>query len=237
MQQPTNWRNYCVKKVRLFVAGFLIFLRRSESACFSEKPPNWEGPWIQTHYPSENTPLQSTPYQSHVPLNSAIGTYVPAAYFYDSTSITVDDSGATALGFFLKALRETPTWVDMLMSARNRVVSLLGLKKLGKLSRLDPDKPASGCVVGERVGIFTVIMNSDSEVLLGDKDRHLDVTVSIHRSCGVGCAQATITVTTVIHVHNWFGRLYMLPVTPMHRIIGPAVLRAIGKPSSGMPKE
>ena len=181
--------------------------------------------------------MQSRPYQSQVPLNSAISTYIPAAYFYDATSISVDDSGAAALDFFLKALRETPTWVDLLMSARNQVVSLLGLKNLGKLSRLDPDKPASAYVAGERVGIFTVIMNSDGEVLLGDKDRHLDVTLSVHKSCDVGCAQATITVTTVVHVHNWFGRLYMLPVTPMHRVIGPAVLRAIGKPGSGIPKK
>ena len=175
------------------------------------------------------------PYRSQVPLHSAISAYVPAAYFYDATSISVDDSEVSALGFFIKALREPPTWVDQLMSARNQIVSLLGLKNLGNLSRLDPDKPASANAAGERVGIFTLIMNSDNEVLLGDKDRHLDVTLSVHKSRGVGGAQATITVTTVVHVHNWFGRLYMLPVTPMHRIIGPAVLRAIGKREPSRP--
>lgn len=123
------------------------------------------------------------------------------------------------------------------MSVRNQVVSLLGLKNLGKLSRLDPDKPASAYSAGDRVGIFTIIMNSGSEVLLGDKDRHLDVTLSVHKSCDVDFGQFAITVTTVVHVHNWLGRLYMLPVTPMHRIIGPAVLRAIGKHGNGMPKK
>jgi hypothetical protein len=173
--------------------------------------------------------MPTKPYPSNVPVNSVIATYLPAAYFHDATSISVDDTGATALDYFLKALRETPAWVDLMMSARNHIVSMLGLKNLGKLSRLDPDKPGSAYVVGDRVGIFTLIMNSPGEVLLGDKDRHLDVTLSVHKLHSMGDAQAMVTVTTVVHVHNWFGRLYMLPVTPMHRIIGPAVLRAIGK--------
>ncbi|WP_342616424.1 DUF2867 domain-containing protein [Rhodoferax sp. GW822-FHT02A01] len=176
----------------------------------------------------KNQSTQSRPYRSQVPLNSVISTYLPGAYFYDATSISVEDTEATALDYFLKALRETPTWVDLLMSARNRVVSLFGLKDLGRLSRLDPGKPASEYLAGDRVGIFTLIMNSPSEVLLGDKDRHLDVSLSVHKSHDAGHVHATITVTTVVHVHNWLGRLYMLPVTPMHRMIGPAVLGAIG---------
>jgi sterol desaturase/sphingolipid hydroxylase (fatty acid hydroxylase superfamily) len=176
-------------------------------------------------------PMQAKPYASQVPVNSAISTYLPAAYFYDATSISVNDTGLMALDYFLKALRETPAWVDLLMAARNHVVSMLGLKNLGKLSGLDPGKAGSAYVVGDRVGIFTLIMNSPCEVLLGDQDRHLDVTLSVHTSRDTCSAQVTVTVTTVVHVHNWYGRLYMLPVTPMHRIIGPAVLKAIGKPS------
>lgn len=32
-------------------------------------------------------------------------------------------------------------------------------------------------------------------------------------------------MTTVVHVHNWLGRLYMLPVAPLHKIIVKTMLK------------
>lgn len=165
-------------------------------------------------------------------MNSVIATYLPGACFHDALTISVDDSSAPALAYFLKALLATPIWVDRLMSFRNYVMAKLGFKDLGTLSRLDRSKPASTYVTGDHVGIFTLMMNSPGEALLGVKDKHLDVTLSIYKSCELDDKQAQITVTTVVHTHNWFGRLYMLPVTPMHRIIGPTVLKTIAKPSA-----
>lgn len=52
------------------------------------------------------------------------------------------------------------------------------------------------------------------------------VTLSVHRQ-QLPDAQVRITITTVVNQHNWLGRLYMLPVKPMHRIIAPSVLKAI----------
>lgn len=115
------------------------------------------------------------------------------------------------------------------MSIRNNAASALGLKNLGTLSQLDQAKPASAYKPGDRVGIFTLIANTADEVLLGDRDKHLDVVLSVHRAAEVKNGRVIITVTTVVHVHNWLGRLYMLPVTPMHRVIAPTVLKAIGR--------
>ena len=84
-----------------------------------------------------------------------------------------------------------------------------------------------GADPGDRVGIFTLVANTFDEVLLSDKDKHLDVTLSIHRAVDANTGAVVVTVTTVVHVHNLLGRLYMLPVVPMHRIIAPSVLRAV----------
>jgi len=174
--------------------------------------------------------MHAKPYACEPPTGSLISPLLPGAYFHDANAIAAVGPQRTALDHFLQALRHTPRWVDTLMVLRNRVVSLLGLKDLGALSRLDPAKPASAYAVGERVGIFTLIKNTPDEVLLGDQDKHLDVTLSVHRAVDPAAGAATVTVTTVVHVHNLLGKIYMLPVTPMHRIIGPAVLKAIGKP-------
>ncbi|HJU71482.1 MAG TPA: DUF2867 domain-containing protein [Paucimonas sp.] len=172
--------------------------------------------------------MNTTPTKTCVPQSSAIAAYLPGAYFHDSWSIAAEDPSPSALGQFLRALLATPSWVNQLMSIRNNAVSALGLKNLGTLSQIDQAKAASAYQPGDRVGIFTLIVNTTDEVLLGDKDKHLDVVLSVHKAVEEKSGQMLVTVTTVVHVHNWLGRLYMLPVTPMHRIIAPTVLKAVG---------
>ena len=171
------------------------------------------------------------PAQTTVPTPSAIAAYLPGAYFHDSWAITAGEPDLSALGQFLKALQATPPWVNTLMTIRNRVVAALGLKNLGTLSRIDPAKPASAYLPGDRVGIFTLIANTADEVLVGDKDKHLNVVLSVHKATEAHSGRVRVTVTTVVHVHNWFGALYMLPVTPMHRVISKTVLKAVGRVS------
>ena len=113
------------------------------------------------------------------------------------------------------------------MGLRNRIVALVGLKNLGGLRGVDPEKPLANYRPGQRVGIFTLISVSDDEVLLGDQDQHLDVVVSVLRLPLDSQGQREVAFSTVVHVHGWLGRLYMLPVVPMHRRIVPAVLRGL----------
>lgn len=173
--------------------------------------------------------MHATPVETTVPASSALAQSLPGAYFHDAWAIAPRDPGASALAMFLNVTADTPGWVNTLMALRNRVVSLAGLKNLGTLSGLDPNKPASAYQVGDRVGIFTLFANTPDEVLLGDKDKHLDVMLSVHKTVDARSGQVLATVSTVVHVHNWLGRLYMLPVTPMHRLIAPAVLRGAAR--------
>ena len=161
---------------------------------------------------------------SAVPPASEINARLPGAYFHDCYVISVPYSTHTALSYFLTALEKTPAWVNSLMGLRNKIVRLVGLKDLGGLGQLSPSKPASAYAPGDRVGIFTLISNSPDEALLGDRDKHLDVVLSIYKHpLGQGDVQS-ISVTTVVHIHNLLGRIYMLPVTPLHRLIAPAML-------------
>jgi hypothetical protein len=159
-----------------------------------------------------------------VPPASAINARLPGAYFYDSYSLALPDGPHSALAYFLRALEKTPAWVNALMTLRNQAVRLVGLKDLGALGGFDPAKPASAYAVGDRVGIFTLLSNTDEEALLGDSDKHLDVVLSIYKHAPDAQGLRALSTTTVVHVHNLLGRAYMLPVKPMHRLIAPAVL-------------
>lgn len=165
-----------------------------------------------------------------VPAQSAIHAHLAGAYFHDCHAVVVPDRDQWALGYFLTALAGTPSWVNALMSLRNKMAQLAGLKNLGGFGEFSLSKPDSAYLPGERVGIFTLISNSPGEALLGDSDKHLDVVLSVCKQCPNADGEACIAVTTVVHVHNLLGRLYMLPVTPLHKLIAPAVLScAVGK--------
>lgn len=127
----------------------------------------------------------------------------------------------------MSAAARTPRWVNWCMAARNQVGKLIGLKDLGALSSVEVGKSTRDYQPGERVGIFTVIENTYDEALIGDQDKHLNVVISIHRALHPDQQAVTITATTVVHIKNWLGHLYMLPVTPMHRLIVPSVLKTM----------
>ncbi|HEX7636902.1 MAG TPA: DUF2867 domain-containing protein [Burkholderiaceae bacterium] len=167
-----------------------------------------------------------------VPAGSAIAQLLPGADFHDAYEVVVDHPERTALEHLLVALAATPPWVDRAMRLRNRVVARFGLKRLGDLGLAGargapaPERP------GDRVGIFMLRSRSDDEVLVEDDDRHLRVVLSVRRLAAGESQPARIVLTTVVHLHNLLGRLYMLPVAPMHRLIAPAVLRRVNDGAS-----
>jgi hypothetical protein len=158
-----------------------------------------------------------------VPNNSEISRYIPGAYFYDSYELPIESASSSALEIYLGVVAKTPQWVNTLMTIRNRAVTLVGLKNLGHLSDIKSSKSASDYKVGDRIGIFSLLFLSENEIILGDSDKHLEARVSVCK-----LAEGTrnsIAVSTVVHVHNMLGRVYLFFVVPVHRIIVPAMLR------------
>ncbi len=109
-----------------------------------------------------------------------------------------------------------------LMSIRNHIVRQLGLKDVGSMSG-ETGKAASEYQIGDRLGIFTIMGQTKDELLLGIDDSHLDVRVSVlklSRQSSLG-----YVVSTVVHVHNWLGRVYMAPVGRIHPLVVRAMMR------------
>lgn len=176
----------------------------------------------------EVAPGSAVPWASTVPAGSGIEPLVAGARFQDAWSVTADDPALDALGQFVRAARAAPRWVDAAMWLRNRAVVPLGVKDLGLMSAVDPAARDGSLRPGDRLGLFTLRSIRPDEVLLEDRDIHLDVVVSVHRAVPPGADTAIVTVTTVVKTHSLLGRLYMLPVAPMHRIVVGALLRRIG---------
>ncbi|WP_413699933.1 DUF2867 domain-containing protein [Psychromonas sp. KJ10-10] len=160
-----------------------------------------------------------------IPTKSILSEYSKGSYFEDSFSRRIKNNNQTAIEVFLEIVNQTPTWVSFLMSMRNWVVSKFGLKNLGALQDVSQDKSSSEYLVGERIGIFTLVSLTENEIVLEDRDKHLNVRVSfLVESEG---ETAIVHANTVVHVNNVFGKIYMFFVTPFHKIIVPSTLKGL----------
>lgn len=149
------------------------------------------------------------------------------AYFWDCYSREIVITEESALALFLQTAHLMPAWFTGLMSIRNKVVSKLGLKDLGQIGDLDVNKQAHDYKLGDRVGIFHLISNSHNEVVLEDRDKHLSVKVSIFIDRTEG--KSKVYTSSLVHVNNRFGKVYMFIITPVHKVIVPLMLKKLSK--------
>ena len=146
---------------------------------------------------------------------SVLRAQLPGADFVHACQATTRRDGRSALQAYRDMAATIPGWFDGLMALRNRGMRLLGMKHLGSLRAVqDVEDPQPG----QRRGIFTLRALDDDAIVLDDDDRHLRVQLALQWQGDV------LEVATVVHTHNTFGRVYMLPVAPVHRLIVPHLL-------------
>ena len=159
-----------------------------------------------------------------VPAQSKLASTVPTAYFADAFEQRCSDiQDANAVQLYYDLLRRAPKWADGLMHMRNRTCNyLFGLKDIGTFSEITLTKPLDEYRAGERLGVFTVVSISEDEFVFEDRDKHLNVQLSLLKRSDTG----SVVISTVVHVNNWIGKLYMFFVGPAHKFIAPMMLFA-----------
>lgn len=114
-----------------------------------------------------------------------------------------------------RMLADPPKSVAVLMGARNLAMKPFGLKT-GEFDESGENE------------VFKPLDRTDSELLVGTDDRHLNFRGNLVTEASEG--KLTLTIGTVVRFNNRFGRLYFLPVRPMHaHVIVPMVLRHLAK--------
>ena len=100
------------------------------------------------------------------------------------------------------------------MLARNRIVARFGLEVSAESEILSPEIKAS-YAVGDRIGPWPIFALTDSELIAGRDNSHLDFRLSVLRTSDRGVPH--ITVSTVCSVHNLAGKLYLFVIIPLHK--------------------
>ncbi|RDL45198.1 DUF2867 domain-containing protein [Marinomonas piezotolerans] len=155
-----------------------------------------------------------------LPEGSYIARYLPNAFFSDRWTITVPTKrNVTAMSLYIESLRRLPSWANAFMRVRNVLCRMVGLKDIGVFHEVLRIKHPNDYLVGDRVGIFSVVSNEPNEVVLEDCDRHLNVRVSMQIIPSNQDSTSQVSITTVVHAHNWFGKVYMIIVYPVHKLI------------------
>jgi hypothetical protein len=122
------------------------------------------------------------------------------------------------------------SWIGHLMSLRNSLVRLIGLKTVASH---DTPLPQRALQPGDKTRFLKVVARSANELLLGEDDKHLDLRVSVLRQENE--TSAWLVVTTVVQFNNWFGRLYFLPVRPVHQRLVPWMLKKAAQTLTAKP--
>lgn len=148
--------------------------------------------------------------------NNQLYDYVDAYQIVIPSAKTIS-SDALAKAFFSSDSK----WIKGLFELRNKIVAIFGLKTGKEAAR--QHLPAT-YKVGTSVGLFKILEKTENEIIMGENDRHLDFKVSLLGQQSEN-TNSSITISTVVSYHNWFGKFYFFFVKPFHKRIVPVMLK------------
>lgn len=144
-----------------------------------------------------------------LPATSALHARVSEIDFLDCYSVAADLPPRQAADI----ITDFPGWARVLLQIRRLVTAPFGLSNDG------PD-------AADKVGIFPVESESNTEVIAGFNDRHLNFRVSVISDAG------RVFLATWVHPHNFGGRLYLKAILPFHILISRNALKRVAQISA-----
>ena len=146
---------------------------------------------------------------TELPAHSLLGARVTSTDFLDCYCVASDLAPRRAI----EVITDFPGWARFLLHIRRVLTSPFGLSNDGPAA---PDK----------VGVFPVETETDSELIAGFNDKHLDFRVSVVSQNG------KVFLATWVHPHNIGGRLYLKTILPFHILIARNALARVADQQS-----
>jgi len=129
--------------------------------------------------------------------------------FHYVDCFAIDYPGSESIDANVTRLFATPSWTDLLMVVRDKLVGVFGLKT----DKKNEHHIAQRYEVGERAVMFSVIARNENEIVMGENDKHLNFRTSVLKANG------RVYSMTAIKYNNFFGRFYFFFVKPFHTLI------------------
>jgi len=128
-----------------------------------------------------------------LPESSTLSERIASDDFIDCFRVEANTSPRRAI----EIITNQPPWAKFLFSIRRLVTSPFGLSQDG------PDAP-------DKVEAFPVESETETELIAGFDDKHLEFRVSVM------VEQGYVYLATWVHPHHIFGRIYLRTIMPFH---------------------
>ncbi|TYC67256.1 DUF2867 domain-containing protein [Stappia sp. BW2] len=155
-----------------------------------------------------------------LPEDSLLNAYHAADDFLDTYSIPIrgqeDLLTADMRVLAERILTAEIGWVTALMSLRDNLVGIIGMKTTHDLANEQTAEAATCKGVGDRIGFFKIYSVLENEIILGENDWHQDFRLSLYRKRENG---ARIYASTCCKRHNLAGHAYLALILPFHKMI------------------
>ncbi len=157
------------------------------------------------------------------PNGSKLSPLYKSAYFIDSFAVALPQSSSA---YSPHALTRTvfcdpPAWFSWMLWIRDQVMSVFSVKRS---TEMQAEAAAKGV---ETISMFPIISQTENEIVLGEKDSHLDFQTSflvrespLDAAGGGGSAgDKELVATTVVHCHGLLGKVYITIIKPFHVLV------------------
>jgi hypothetical protein len=139
---------------------------------------------------------------------------VEAAFFKDSYRTSLTHAQASVVEIFFGVFGHHPLWIKSILIARNRVASLCGLDAATSSEIMKAEMKGT-YKVGDKIGPWPIFYLTQSELVAGRDNKHLDFRLSVLKEPNGEAMRAVIS--TVCTTHNAFGRIYLFFIIPFHK--------------------
>jgi hypothetical protein len=136
--------------------------------------------------------------------------------YYDQQRITLPRP-VTPAEAWTRIMANPLPLLGLAFRIRDAVASRFGVRRIGGFT----GRAARAPKVGEKLDFFLVERADPTALTLTERDRHLDVMIAVTTQ------GHDLAITASVITHNRFGRAYMWPVGPAHRLIVRAMLRRL----------
>jgi hypothetical protein len=136
--------------------------------------------------------------------------------YYDRQSLTLPQP-MTPLEVWRRMMARPLPLIGLAFAIRDAIAARFGVKRISGFS----GQAVADVQAGDKLDFFLVERITPTALTLTERDRHLDVMISVTVA---GC---DLAITASVITHNTFGRAYMLPVAPAHKLIVWAMLRRL----------
>ncbi|MEK6349553.1 MAG: DUF2867 domain-containing protein [Burkholderia sp.] len=148
------------------------------------------------------------------PGKSRIASRYAGADLLDAFAVTLPPAARYDIDALARAtLSDPPAWFRALLGLRDRIMRGFGVTSSTAMrARLQADQ-------ADRIDFFRVLSRDEAELIVGERDIHLDFECSLLYRPLAGTQQVELVATTVVRCHNLLGRAYLGAIAPFHRAV------------------